>query len=168
MPNPYLEWTDAVGLARLTCVVPTLSGWTPDVDPIGPSAVTLGGGVTYLFAFRTDYVVKFTLPYLVAAEMPEALRLKNWLLTGGTITVFTGDQGNRLYTCRLRPGTTPQITQDPQELEFALALELLNTVALPLVAFWQGAGLILTPNTDYLALGGTFVRATPATYMTGP
>jgi len=168
MPNPYLEFTDAVGLARVTCLVPILNGWTPDVEPIGPSAVTLGGGVTYLFPFRTDYTVKFTLPYISALEMTEVLRLKNWLLNGGTITVFTGDLAARLYTCRLRPGTIPQLTQDPQEMEFALSLELLNTVAAPLVASWQGAGLILTPITDYAALGGAFIRATPAAYMTGP
>lgn len=168
MPNPYIEWTDAVGLARLTCLVPTLNGWTPDVQPIGPAAVTLGGGVTYLFPFRTDYSVRFTFPYLRAVQMPEVLRLKNWLLNGGTITVSTGDLAARVYTCRVRPGTTPEITQDPQEQEFALVLELINTVAAPLVASWQGAGILMTPDTDYAALGGTFTRATTATYYSGP
>lgn len=168
MPNPYLEWTDAIGLARVTCLVPILNGWTPDVEPIGPSAVTLGGGVTYLFPFRTDYTVRFTMPYLGALQMTEVLRLKNWLLNGGTITLFTGDLAARIYTCRLRPGTTPQLTQDPQELEFALALELLNTAAAPLVASWQDAGVLLTPDTDFAALGGTFTRSSTATFLSGP
>ena len=169
MLNPYIEWTDAVGLARLTCVVPVLSGWTPDVDPVGPAAVTLGGGVTYRFRFRTDYPVRFTFPYLSALEIPEVLRLKSWLMDGNTVTLFTGDLAARLYTVRLRPDTVPEVQQDPENLEYALALEVINTVAgVPLVASWLGAGLILVPNSDYTALGGTFVRATQAAYMTGP
>lgn len=166
--NPYIEFTDAVGLARVTCLVPTLNGWTPDVEPIGPSAVTLGGGVTYKFPFRTDYSVKFTVPYISALEMTEVLRLKNWLLNGGTVTIFTGDLASRVYTCRLRPDTTPEISQDPQEQEFALSLELINTAAAPLIASWGAGALLMTPDTDFAALGGTFTRATTATYMSGP
>lgn len=169
MPNPYIEWTDTVGLARLTCLVPVLSGWTPDVDPIGPAAVTLGGGVTYRFRFRTDYPVKFTFPNIAPLEMTEVLRLKSWLMDGNTVTLFTGDLAGRVYTVRLRPDTEPQVTQDPESLEFSLGLEVINTVAgQPLVASWTGAGLLVVPSTDYAALGGTFVRATTAFYMTGP
>lgn len=169
MPNPYIEWTDTVGLARLTCLVPVLSGWTPDVDPIGPAAVGLGSGTTYRFRFRTDYPVKFTFPYISPLQMTEALRLKSWLMDGNSVTLFTGDLGARIYTVKLRPDTTPQIVQDPENLEFSLALEVINTVnGVPIVASWSGMGLLITPDTDYVALGGTFVRATTATYMTGP
>lgn len=168
MPNPYIEWTDSVGLARMTCLVPVLNGWTPDVDKIGPRAVSLGTGVTSQFLFRTDYVVSFSFPYVAAIESPQALRLKAHLLAGGTLTVFTGDLAGRTYSCILRPGTEPSISQDPENLEFALDLELKNLGGTPFVASWQGAGLLLTPDTDYLALGGTFTRATTATYYAGP
>lgn len=168
MPNPYIEWTDAVGLARLTCLVPILQGWTPDVDPIGPSEVALGTGTTFLFTFRTDRCVAFTFPNLSPLQMTEALRLKEWLLTGGSITLFTGDLAGRSYVAKVRPGTVPRFTQDPSSLEFALALELINTASIPFIASWIGAGVLITPDTDYAALGGTFTRALAATYYSGP
>lgn len=168
MPNPYIEWTDSTGLARLTCLVPTLSGWTPDVDPIGPSEVALGSGQTFQWVFRTDQVVKFTLPYISPAQASEMLRLKAHLLGGGSVTVFTGDGAARVYTCRIRPETVPVVNQDPESGEFALVLELLNTGGTPMLALWSPVGLLFTPDTDYLALGGTFTRAQVATYFAGP
>jgi hypothetical protein len=168
MPNPYIEWTDAVGLARLTCLVPVLSGWTPDVDPIGPAAVALGSGTTYRFRFRTDYPVRFVFPYLTPLQITEVLRLKSWLMDGNSVTLFTGDLAARIYTVKLRPDTTPEITQDPENLEFSLALEVINTTGLPLLASWVGVGLMFTPDTDYAGLGGTFSRTTTATYLSGP
>lgn len=169
MPNPYLEWTDSVGLARLTCLVPVLQGWTPDVDPIGPAEEALGTGTTFLFTFRTDRCVSFTFPNISPLQMTEALRLKEWLLTGGSITLFTGDLAARSYVAKLRPKTVPRFSQDPESLEFALALELINTVpGVPFVASWVGAGLLMTPETDYTALGGTFSRSATARYLAGP
>jgi hypothetical protein len=146
-----------------------LSGWTPDVDPVGPAAVGLGSGTIYRFRFRTDYPVKFTLPYLTPLQMTEVLRLKSWLMDGNSVTLFTGDLAARIYTVKLRPDTVPQVIQDPENLEFSLALEVINTVAgVPLVAAWVGAGLLLTPDTDFLTLGGTFTRAQITTYFAGP
>lgn len=168
MPNPYLEFTDSVGLARLTCLVPILSGWTPDIDPVGPNATALGTGQRYQFTFRTDQVAKFRFPYIQPAQVTELLRLKSWLLDGNTITLFTGDLAGRIYTVRLREGTEPTIEQDPDSLEFTLGLEVVNTVAAPLLALWLGTALLMTPSTDYLGLGGTYARATVAAYMTGP
>lgn len=168
MQNPYIEWTDSVGLARLTSLVPTLGGWTPDVDPIGPRAVGLGTGTTYQFTFRTDRAVRFTLANISPLQVPEMLRLKSHLIGGGSITVSTGDLAARVYTAKLRPDTTPEVGQDPESLEFSLSLSLITTGTLPFVASWQGAGVLMTPDTDYLALGGTFARTQGASYISGP
>lgn len=172
MPNyatPYVEWTDAVGLVRLTLFVPRLTGFTPDVDPKGPRHAALGDGTTYQFVFRTDYVAKLTLPNFPAWQMPDLLRLKAWLLSGGSVTLYTADQAARTYTVKLREGTVPEVRFNPDDMEYALDLEVMNVAAAPLTVVYEGPGILVDVNYDYAGAGATFSRSgSSSTYYAGP
>ena len=129
-----IQFTDTVGAATLESVVPDpgsrFQNWTPDVVEIADREVEFGSGISHQFAFRTDYVVSFQVPYLTTHEFTVALRLKRHLLGGGTCTVNTEDNASRSYTCRLQPGTVPGVELvDRRLMEYAMSLQLLNTAA---------------------------------------
>jgi len=113
------------------------SGWTPDIDPVGPTDAALGTGITFHWAFRNDYLASLELPLLPASMLAVALRLKRHLLNGGTCTVTTGDGLSNVYTCRLAPGSVPELGYtDRQLVEYTLKLRLKNTAAAPLLCLY--------------------------------
>jgi hypothetical protein len=113
------------------------SGWTPDIDPVGPTDAALGTGISFHWTFRNDYLASLELPFLQASTLAVALRLKRHLLNGGTCTVTTGDNGSNVYTCRLAPGSAPEIEYtDRRMVEYTLKLRLKNTAAAPLVCIY--------------------------------
>jgi hypothetical protein len=109
--------------------------WTPDRVPVGHFELALGTGVTSKFEFREDFTATLEVHNLRPAQLTVALRLKAHLLNGGTCTVTTADASANVYTCRLAPGTIPQIRMtDPRLVEFAMMLALKNTAAAVLIA----------------------------------
>jgi hypothetical protein len=114
------------------------SGWTPDVNEIGPRETAVGTGVAYSFVFRTDYVVSFDVPYLTHAELAVAHRLMLHLTDGGSCTVNTDDLSAHSYTCRIREGTKPTLTlADRAMMEYTLHLDLTNAAAAALIAEYR-------------------------------
>lgn len=116
-----------------------LAGWTPLVRTIGPEGgnpVGLGNGITYGWEHRIDYGVRFSLEHIPQASLRDVIRLMRWLLRGddnptagnGVVVLNTGDQFSNSYTCRIWPGSEPQLEQmDRGMIEYKLTLDLLNT-----------------------------------------
>jgi hypothetical protein len=67
------------------------------------------------------------------------MRLLRWLKTGGSVTVNTGDQSSRSYTCKAWPDWSipdgPEQT-DRSALWYALDLQLKNTSAADMVCVY--------------------------------
>lgn len=100
-------------------------GYAPDAARIGPRRTTLGDGATYQFGFRTDYYAHLEIHHLAPSQMGDALDLKLALLNGETVRVVTDDADSSAYTCTLKPGTEPTITNDDdQRLLFSFACDL--------------------------------------------
>lgn len=109
--------------------------WTPFSTPVGPAVNALGTGVLYRYTFRTDYGASFRITELPndAATMATMLRLRRWLLAGGSVQVITDDQSSRTYAeCGLAPEATPDITLDnPADLRYAMSLAVINIASSP-------------------------------------
>lgn len=132
-----ISFTDGVGAATLlnSRAFPhnRFANWTPDVEPVGPSEPTLADGVIVAFRHRTDYVASLEVDKVPASQLAIMVRLKLWLLDGGTVTVTTGDSANTTYTCRLCPGTVPEIQySDRRRMEYTFAVRLKNTTDAPM------------------------------------
>lgn len=132
-----IDWTDSVGAASLSNgkAVPMdrLSAWTPTSKPIGPGETAVGTGQRYVFPFRFDHTASFEIRDIPNTSMALMLRLEEWLLRGGQVSVTTGDSLSSVYaTCSLCPDTVPQITQsDSRELLYTFAVTLLNVAGTP-------------------------------------
>ena len=88
---------------------------TPNYDHIGPIKTTLTGAL-HAFTFREDYTVSFVIRHLSPTVEEDALYMKRWLMTGGTVTMTTDDLDNATYTgLTLAPGTVPEFKQDDDE-----------------------------------------------------
>lgn len=159
MANPYVEWTDAQGLCRLTQLAPRFGGWTPDGDPIGPRHAALGTGRPYVYEYRRDYSVRFTVGNFAPWQEPELVRFKLALESGLAITVFTGDSLGNVYTCYLREGATPSIQQDPETLDLSITVELINSALAPIIAQYGLAALVVHPSSWPAFLGGSFTTS---------
>lgn len=135
-----ITFTDGTGTATLTNGKPAptdrFRGWTPDTAIIGPSEEASGTGDLFTWAFRTDYLVTFQLEAIPAASLTTLMRLKRWLLSGGAVTVNTGDVASRSYTCKMPKGKPPEITYDPEFKEYTVRLTLRNTAAADLVCVY--------------------------------
>lgn len=137
-----ITFTDADGAVSLSNGKPVpgdrLAAWTPLVKTIGPEGgnpVALGSGITYGWEHRIDYGVRFQLQYIPMASLRDVVRLMRWLLRGddlptagdGVVILNTGDQYGNSYSCRIWPGSEPELEQsDRNQIEYTLTLELLN------------------------------------------
>ena len=137
MAFPSIVFNDGSGATTLTSVVPRFQNWIPDATPIGPNETALGTGQVFQWVYRTDYTAAFDMGFIPPARLPDLQRLKVWLLTGGTITVNTGDLSANSYTVSLKPGTVPSWKFDPKAVEYTLSLAVLNTVAAPLTCQYR-------------------------------
>lgn len=113
--------------------------WTPFQRPVGPRVPALGTGVPYQFRFRTDYGASFTLNDIPNTKMSDMLRCQAWLLTGGVVTVNTGDASSRSYTsCYLAPDGDVTITlQDKNVLLYAMSFTLINSAAASMLCIYD-------------------------------
>lgn len=134
-----IEFTDDIGAATLTNGKGTgpdrFRGWSPDVNDIASSEVPVGDGVTQQFLFRRDYIAALELPFIGAASVTTALRLKAHLNGGGEVTVFLNDQSGHEYDCVVAPGTVATFRlEDPTNFEYVFACVLKHLSASPMVA----------------------------------
>ena len=87
----------------------------PDYQHIGPQRVALTRAI-HVFTFREDYTVSVTIRHLSPSQLEDALALKQWLITGNTVTLNTDDVNGATYAgLQLAPGTTPEIKNDDDE-----------------------------------------------------
>lgn len=130
VPNPpSVTFTDELGLVTMQTIVPTLGSWMPDQIDVGTPAVGLGTGDTFLFPYRTDFVVACDLAYIASWNESLFMRLRSWLRRGGTCVLFTADAAGRMYTCKLWPGKDITWSYDPKEAEYTIHLNLANAAA---------------------------------------
>lgn len=138
-----ITFTDDTGAVTLDNDKPApgdrLTGWTPLVRTVGPAGgnpVGLGNGITYGWEHRLDHGARFSIEHIPQAKLRDVQRLIHWLMRGeytdgggeGTVRLDTGDQHHNRYTCRIWPGSEPQLEQmDRGLIEYRLTLELLNT-----------------------------------------
>lgn len=104
------------------------NGWTPRTIPIGPTATALGTGARTQFIFRTDYGASFTMDEIPNTSLSVALRLQRHLLSGGVVTVTTGDSASRTYTnCVIAPdGDVTLVLSNPAELLYSMSFSVIN------------------------------------------
>jgi len=87
----------------------------PNYEHVGPIRATLTGAL-HAFTFREDFTVSFTIRHLSPDQWADALAMKQWLMTGGAVTMTTDDRDGNVYTgLTLMPGTTPEIRNDDDE-----------------------------------------------------
>jgi len=87
----------------------------PDYQHIGPIKVALTRAI-HAFTFREDYTVSVTIKHLSPDLLEDALALKQWLMTGGAVTLVTNDVDSNEYDgLTLAPGTEPTIQNDDDE-----------------------------------------------------
>ena len=112
--------------------------WVPFQKPIGPRVTALGTGVPYQFRFRTDYGASFAMTDIPNTKMSDMLRCQAWLLTGGAVTVNTGDNATRSYTAYLAPDGNIGITlQDKNVLLYAMTFVLINSAAASMLCIYD-------------------------------
>jgi hypothetical protein len=131
-----ITWTDGAGTSSLSPLYSSPSrfnGWTPDLNPIGPSAVALGTGQTFTFPFRNDLTVALEISPLPGASLELALRLKLHLMSRGQVFVSTDNfLASSFETCILAPGTIPQIEfTNRQTMEYTFSVVLKAGSGLP-------------------------------------
>ena len=79
----------------------------PNYEHIGPIRVALTRAI-HAFTFREDYTLAFTIKHLAPSQLDDALYMKQYLMTGGAVTLNTSDVDSASYTgLTLAPGTTP-------------------------------------------------------------
>jgi len=107
----------------------------------GGGSVTLDNGTTGMssqFRFRTDYGASFAMTDIPNTKMSDMLRCQAWLLTGGAVTVNTGDNATRSYTAYLAPDGDIGITlQDKNVLLYAMTFVLINSAAASMLCIYD-------------------------------
>lgn len=143
MTTPSIQFRDSFGSVTITALAPTLNSWLPDVDEVSDRQVPQGTGLEEFWRYRRDFWAGFEMGAIPAASLGDLHRLKSHLLTGGFITVNTNDAASRVYTCSVKPGSTPSWSlTDRVNYEYTLSLEVRNVMPYPMLC-------------DYSATGGT-------------
>ena len=109
----------------------------PDYQLIGPQRVTLTRAI-HTFPFREDYTVSVVIKHLGPSQLEAALLLKRHLMNGGLVDLNTDDLDDNQYeNIQLAPGTTPEISNDDDELQhFSFACVLADDE--PIVVNYDG------------------------------
>lgn len=141
MAGSFITFTDSTGAAQLDNGTTGVAGgvgsrfasWVSQSLPIGDARTALGTGQRYLFQFRIDYVAAFEMQDIPNANVLILDRLIAHLLSGGQVSVTTGDAGARVYaTCCLAEGATPvKRLFNRREITWALAVTLVNVATPP-------------------------------------
>lgn len=144
----YIQFTDGSGTVTLTNGTEAIAtnnpglltgpgsrftDWLPFQRAIGPRVSSLGTGRPYQFRFRTDYGASFTLLDIPNTKMSDMLRCQEWLLRGESVTVNTGDNALRSYTCYIAPdgGDVSIAMQDKNLMLYSMSFVLINGASTP-------------------------------------
>ena len=133
-----IAWTDDIGSATLTNILSGTAGrfasWVPMPVRDASRVPMLAGGIAE-WKYRTDYCATFKLEYIKRTDLDLVDRLIQQLLSGGQITVNTGDASSHSYTCTLQPDTMPtlEMMSDRRDLEYVLTLSVRSTGTSPMV-----------------------------------
>lgn len=130
---PNISFTDGIGAATCSCYGPRFDNWQPSVLDYGTQPQSLGTGITYKTIFRTDYTATFDISYLRPKDLPVALRLKQWLEKGNSVTVQTFDVNSAVYSAVIDGTKLPKFKYNAQQMRYTLSLSLLNTAAAQMV-----------------------------------
>lgn len=100
---------------------------TCNLDGGSQLAVHLTGS-TNAYCWADDFAINDLTAGTTERQVDNADRLVEWLLSGGTCQVDTGDyDGNSYATCSLMPGMSPSLVlTDKKLLEYTLSLPLIN------------------------------------------
>lgn len=137
-----ITWTDDTGAATLASIVPGVGGrfasWVPTPVPDANRVWSLTGA-THEWRYRTDYGATFKLEHIKRTDLDLVDRLVQQLLSGGQITVNTGDASSHSYTCTLLPNSAPtlEMMQDRRDLEYVLSLSVRSTGSSPMLCEYQ-------------------------------
>ncbi len=129
-----ISFDDGDGTVTLTNGFPVpgdrFQGWVSAPRPIGPMHYALGTQIPYKYVHARSYVAKFELRGIPSSREDDCLRLMDWLLTGGIVTIITGDSNNAEYDCYMAEGGEPTLSApDPKDLRRTLSLTLVNSEA---------------------------------------
>lgn len=127
-----LTFNDGTGSVSLRGVLPApidrFRGFSPTVQPVGPSVTRLSDGTRSLWEYRTDYLVSLELPFISPrvyngeSGTLRAHRLILHLLRGGTVDVDVQDGTTAANTARLAEGSTPSLVlESPQDMLYTFS-----------------------------------------------
>lgn len=127
----YIAFDDELGSVTvsngLTLPARRFSNWTPDVNRIADRRVALGSGITYEYLYRTDYTAAFQIEHYPVVRLASFIRFKEWAMRGCEFFVHTEDEANRVYLCRIAPGTEPKAEMSNREmLEYTLTIDAMS------------------------------------------
>jgi hypothetical protein len=140
----YIQFTDEVGLVTLVPSYPAgparrFRNWTPNVETIGPRTFALGTGRPYEFAFRRDYVASFEIPGILPSQHEDFMRFKVWAMKGCPFDVYTEDDTDAYYECRIAPNSEPEMSfEDTAMLEYAISVKVRSIANTPMICNYRG------------------------------
>jgi hypothetical protein len=132
----YIEFTDEIGEVTLSNgkdrPARRFSSWTPDVNRVADRRVALGTGITYEYLYRIDYYASFSIEHFPAASLVSFIRFKEWAMRGCEFYVYTEDDADRFYRCRIRPGSEPTAQFSERSfLEYEINIEVMSAETPP-------------------------------------
>jgi hypothetical protein len=108
------------------------SSWTPDVNRVADRKVALGTGITYEYLYRIDYYASFEMEHFPASSLASFIRFKEWAMRGCEFFVYTEDSADRIYLCRIKPGSEPTARMTERTfLEYTLSVDVMSAADEP-------------------------------------
>lgn len=157
-----LSFKDADGYAVFTnqahLFATRFAGWVVNRKPIGPSAVGLGTGQTFVFEFREEKTASFSIVGIPEAEMEKMVRLQYHLLSGHVVAL-AGDRSMSadFALCTLAPGTEPAISQTNaglREYTMSVVVQPASEDDIPASEQYFPPSALVLPQTGALVLTG--------------
>lgn len=119
-----ITFTDTTGAVTISPLGGRLNNWTPESMPVGDFTHRLGSGQRDGYVFRASSRVTFSF-LLANSDMAKLERLRYWLLSGGTISVDTGDGSHSFTDLGLQESAEPRIVRLEREtLDYETTLPL--------------------------------------------
>lgn len=154
MTTPTIQFLDSIGAVTITATGLSLNNWLPDVDEVNDRATPMGTQLEEFWRYARYFWASLEVPHIKAANLGNLHRLKSHLLTGGFITINTNDSASRVYTCSIKPGSTPKWSfADRQQLEYTLSLDLRTVAPYPMICDY-GSGYTGTTDNEVTNGGG--------------
>jgi hypothetical protein len=134
-----ISWMDSTGSGTLDRV----RSWTPRDESIGPAEWAPSTGRIQGAKYRRDGLIDFDLPHIPGSSLPMMLRLKLFLVKGGTIALAADNVLDERWSyATLAPGTRPTV-------EFSDRVRLTYTFSCTLReadAPWVGSPMMSLPR----------------------